>query len=280
MTITLTSVLTIVKKIIDVSIVWLIFYMILKNIKNNVKLSLLFKGVAFVIILKVVSDKVGFTTVGVLLEYIIQWGPIALIVIFQPEIRTILEQLGRSHLLGRHKVLTVDERERMVYEIINAVDYLRKERIGALIVIERDISLGNYIDKAKKLYADLSSDLLIAIFYEGNPLHDGGVIIQGDRITCAGAVFPTSSSPKLNRRLGTRHRAALGLSEETDAICIVVSEETGRVSIALKGEMLYNLTLDDVRMLLIDELKPKQDLDYTEEDEDNVDEEEIYEKEK
>ena len=274
MTITLTSVLTIVKKIIDVSIVWLIFYMILKNIKNNVKLSLLFKGVAFVIILKVVSDKVGFTTVGVLLEYIIQWGPIALIVIFQPEIRTILEQLGRSHLLGRHKVLTVDERERMVYEIINAVDYLRKERIGALIVIERDISLGNYIDKAKKLYADLSSDLLIAIFYEGNPLHDGGVIIQGDRITCAGAVFPTSSSPKINRRLGTRHRAALGLAEETDAIFIVVSEETGRVSIALKGELLYNLTIDDTRMLLIDELRPKQNAEYNEEE---VEEEDKYE---
>ena len=274
MTITLTSVLTIVKKIIDVSIVWLIFYMILKNIKNNVKLSLLFKGVAFVIILKVVSDKVGFTTVGVLLEYIIQWGPIALIVIFQPEIRTILEQLGRSHLLGRHKVLTVDERERMVYEIINAVDYLRKERIGALIVIERDISLGNYIDKAKKLYADLSSDLLIAIFYEGKPLHDGGVIIQGDRITCAGAVFPTSSSPKINRRLGTRHRAALGLAEETDAICIVVSEETGRVSIALKGELLYNLTIDDTRMLLIDELRPKQNAEYNEEE---VEEEDKYE---
>ena len=275
MTITLTSVLTIVKKIIDVSIVWLIFYMILKNIKNNVKLSLLFKGVAFVIILKVVSDKVGFTTVGVLLEYIIQWGPIALIVIFQPEIRTILEQLGRSHLLGRHKVLTVDERERMVYEIINAVDYLRKERIGALIVLERDISLGNYIDRAKKLYADLTSDLLIAIFYEGNPLHDGGVIIQGDRITCAGAVFPTSSSQKINKRLGTRHTAALGLAEETDAICIVVSEETGRISVALKGELLYNLTLDDTRMLLIDELRPKQDIEFNEDDE--IDEEEIYE---
>ena len=153
----------------------------------------------------------------------------------------------------------------MVYELISAIDTLRKERIGALIVLERDISLGNYIDKAKKLYADLSSDLLIAIFYEGNPLHDGGVIIQGDRITCAGAVFPTSSSPKLNRRLGTRHRAALGLAEETDAICIVVSEETGRVSIALKGEMLYNLTLDDVRMMLIDELKPKQDDEFEEE---------------
>ena len=278
MLITFSDIINVVRKLVDISLVWFIFYYILKNIKNNVKLSLIFKGVFIVVILKVISDWLGFITVGYLLDYIIQWGPVALIIIFQPEIRTILEQLGRSQLLGRHKVLTVDERERMVYEMINAIDYLRKERIGALIVIERDISLGNYIDKAKKLYADLSSDLLIAIFYEGNPLHDGGVIIQGDRITCAGAVFPTSSSPKLNRRLGTRHRAALGLAEETDAICIVVSEETGRVSIALKGEMLYNLTLDDVRMLLIDELKPKQDVEIDEDEE--VVEEEIYEKDK
>ncbi len=278
MYITLSDVLTVLRKIVDITLVWLIFYFILKNIKNNVKLSLIFKGLIFIVILKIISELFGFITVGYLLDYIIQWGPIALIVIFQPEIRTILEQLGRNQLLGRHKVLTVDEREHLVYEMINAIDYLRKERIGALIVIERDVSLGNYIDKAKKLYADLSSDLLIAIFYEGNPLHDGGVIIQGDRITCAGAVFPTSSSPKLNRRLGTRHRAALGLAEETDAICIVVSEETGRVSIALKGEMLYNLTLDDVRMMLIDELKPKQDMEY-DEDEDVV-EDESYEEDK
>ena len=274
MYISLTDVLTVLRKIVDISLVWLVFYLILKNIKNNVKLSLIFKGLILIIILKVASDAFNFVTIGYLLDYIIQWGPVALIIIFQPEIRTILEQLGRNQLLGRHKTLTVDEREHLVYEMINAIDYLRKERIGALIVIERDISLGNYIDKAKKLYADLSSDLLIAIFYEGNPLHDGGVIIQGDRITCAGAVFPTSSSPKLNRRLGTRHRAALGLAEETDAICIVVSEETGRVSIALKGEMLYNLTLDDVRMMLIDELKPKQDIDY---DDEELNEEEIYE---
>lgn len=277
MVITLSDILTIIRKIVDISLVWLIVYFILKNIKNNVKLSLIFKGLVFIMILKFASDKLGFITVGYLLDYIIQWGPVALIIIFQPEIRIILEQLGRSQLLGRHKVLTVDEREHMVYEMINAIDYLRKERIGALIVVERDISLGNYIDKAKKLYADLTSDLLIAIFYEENPLHDGGVIIQGDRITCAGAVFPTSNSSKLNRRLGTRHRAALGLAEETDAICIVVSEETGRVSIALKGEMLYNLTLDDVRMMLIDELRSKQDIDLDEEDKI---EEEIYEEDR
>ena len=274
MIINASTVLSILRKLADIGLVWMIFYYILKNIRNNVKLSLIFKGVAFIVILKLVSDKLGFTTIGILLDYIIQWGPIALIVIFQPEIRTILEQLGRSQLLGRHKVLTVDEREHLVYEIVNSIEYLRKERIGALIVLERDISLGNYIDKAKKLYADLSSDLLIAIFYEGNPLHDGGVIIQGDRITCAGAVFPTSNSQKINRRLGTRHRAALGLAEETDAICIVVSEETGRVSIAVKGEMLYNLTLDDVRMMLIDELRPKNDIDA---DYEEIDEEEIYE---
>ena len=272
MSITLTDVLSILRDFVDVLLVWFVIYFILKNIKNNIKLSLIFKGLVFVVILYVISNVFGLVTIGILLDYIIQWGPIALIVIFQPEIRTILEQLGRSQLLGRHKVLTVDERERMVYEMINAIDYLRKERIGALIVIERDISLGNYIDKAKKLYADLTSDLLIAIFYEGNPLHDGGVIIQGDRITCAGAVFPTSNSPKLNKRLGTRHRAALGLAEETDSICIVVSEETGRVSIALKGEMLYNLTLDDVRMMLIDELKPKQEAEF-----DGIEEDENYE---
>lgn len=274
MTITITDIISIIKKIIDISLVWLIFYFILKNIKNNVKLSLIFKGVIIIIALKIFSDWLGLTTLEVLLEYIIQWGLVALIIIFQPEIRNILEQLGRSQLLGRHKVLTVDEREHLVYEIVQAMDYLRKNRIGALIVLERDISLGNYIDKAKKLYADLSSDLLISIFYEGNPLHDGGVIIQGDRISCAGAVFPTSNSSKINRRLGTRHRAALGISEETDSISLIVSEETGRMSIAVKGELHYNLSIDDIRIMLIDELRPRQDIEL---DEEEMDEEEIYE---
>ncbi len=274
MSITVTDIVSIIRKIVDISLVWLVFYFILKNIKNNVKLSLIFKGVAIIIVLKIISDVFGLTTIEVLLEYIIQWGFLALIIIFQPEIRNILEQLGRSQLLGRHKILTVDEREHLVYEIIQAMEYLRKQRIGALIVLERDISLGNYIDKAKKLYADLTSDLLIAIFYEGNPLHDGGVIIQGDRISCAGAVFPTSSSSKINKRLGTRHRAALGISEESDAISLVVSEETGRLSVAVKGELYYNLSIDDVRIMLIDELRPKKDLDL---DEEEIDEEEIYE---
>lgn len=268
----LENVLSILNKVIDILIVWWVFYYILKSIRNNVKLTLIFKGVAVIIILKKVSDIFNFVTIGMLLEYIIMWGPLALIIVFQPEIRTVLEQLGRSQLLGRHKVLTVDERERLVYELVQAVDYLRKTRIGALIVIERDVSLRDYIEKSKKIYGDISSELLISIFFPNNPLHDGGVIIQGDKVSCAGAVFPTSNNPKTSKRLGTRHRAALGIAEETDCIALVVSEETGRLSIAVKGELFYNLNIDDVRMMLIDELRPKLVEEAVEEDEDNEEE--------
>ena len=270
---TLDTIIDIIKKIVDISLVWLAIYYILKNIRNNVKLTLLFKGLIIVILLKLVSDFLHLTTMGLLLEYVIMWGPLAIIIIFQPEIRNVLEQIGKTQLLGRHKVLTVDERERLVYEIVTAVDYLRKARIGALIVIERDISLANYMEKAKKIYADISSDLLISIFFPNNPLHDGGVIIQGDRISCAGAVFPTSNSSKVNKKFGTRHRAALGITEESDAISVVVSEETGRISIGVKGDLFYNLSLDDLRMMLIDELRPKQEEEYL----DELDEEDIYE---
>ena len=246
------------KKLVDVMLVWMIFYYILKNLRKNVKMVLLFKGILVILILKIISDIFELSTIGYLLNYVIMWGPLALIIIFQPEIRNVLEQLGRSQLLGRHKILTVDEREKLVYEISQAIEYLRKNRIGALIVLERDNSLNDYINKSKKLYADISSDLLISIFFPNNPLHDGGVIIQGDRITSAGAVFPTSDNVKISKRLGTRHRAALGISEEMDCISLVVSEETGRLSIAIGGELFYNLSIDEVKLKLLDELRPKK----------------------
>ena len=129
MTITLTDVVTIIRKIIDISIVWFLCYTLLKNIKNNVKLSLIFKGVFILIILKVVAQWLGFTTVNLLLDYIIMYGPLALIVIFQPEIRTILEELGRSQFLGRHKTLTFDERQKMIYQIVTAMEYLARTEL-------------------------------------------------------------------------------------------------------------------------------------------------------
>ena len=165
-------------------------------------------------------------------------------------------------------MLTVDEREKVVYEIVTAVDALRKNRTGALIIIERDNSLNDYIQKSKKLYAEISSELLQSIFFPNNPLHDGGVIIQGDKISCAGAVFPTSNNLKANKRLGTRHRAGLGIAEITDCISLIVSEETGRLSIAVNGELHYNLTLDEVKLALLDELNPKKSLLIRDEEDD------------
>ena len=252
------NIIELIKKLADVIILWMILYYVLKSLRKNVKMVLLFKGIIIILVLKFFADILGLVTIGFLLDYVIEWGPLALIVIFQPEIRSVLEQIGRSQLLGRHKVLTVDEREKMVYEITNALDYLRKQSIGALIVLERDNSLNDYIEKSKKIYADISSDLLISIFFPNNPLHDGGLIIQGDKITSAGAVFPTSDSLKISKRLGTRHRAALGISEVSDCISIIVSEETGRLSLAIDGELYYNLSLDEIKLRLLEELRPKK----------------------
>ena len=259
---TLQTIWNVFTKIIDISLVWLMFYYILKNIKNNVKMVLIVKGIILILAIKLLSNLLNLYTIGLLLEYVLEWGPLAIIVIFQPEIRNVLESIGRTQLLGRHKILTVDERERVVYEIMDAVEYLKKNRIGALIVIERDMSLQEYITPATKVYADLTSPLLGTIFFPNSPLHDGGVIIQGDRITCAGAVFKTSMNPAISKRLGTRHRAALGIAEETDAIALVVSEETGKLSIAVDSELKYNLSLDEFIMTLVDELKPKTEIFY------------------
>lgn len=259
---TLASLWSIFTKVLDICIVWLLFYYVLKNIRNNVKMVLILKGVILILFIMLVSKLLNLYTIGLLIEYMIQWGPIAIIIIFQPEIRGVLESIGRTHLLGRHKILTIDEREKVVYEIMNSVEYLKRNRIGALIVIERDVSLSEYIEPATKIYADISSELLGNLFFPNSPLHDGGVIIEGDRITCAGAVFKTSMNPSVNKRLGTRHRAALGIAEESDALALVVSEENGRISIASNGELDYNLTLDEFRMKLMDELKPKTEVFY------------------
>ncbi len=254
------DIVTMIKAIIDISLIWILAYAVLKNLKGNVKMVFLLKGIIILIIVKLLSDRFDLKTTGVILEYVLTWGVLALIIIFQPEIRNSLEQLGKKQIITKHRSLTLDEREKVVYEIMNAIDYMRKSKIGGLIVVEREISLNEYIEKSKSLDADISSDLLISIFFPRNPLHDGGVIIQGNKITSAGAVFPISLNGKINKKLGTRHRAALGISEESDCIAIVVSEETGKISIAIEGMLNYNLSIDDARMILIEELKPKKEL--------------------
>lgn len=253
---TVESLMETARKLLDVLLVWALFYIILKSLRKNMKMVMLFKGILVIAITKVISSWLDLVTISYFIDYVIEWAPLALIVIFQPEIRNALEQLGRAQFFRRRKTLSLSELERSVDEIAAAADYIRKMRMGALIVIERENSLSNYAEKAQKVYADISGPLLASIFFKNNPLHDGGVIIQGDKIICAGAVFPTSDSMAISKRLGTRHRAALGIAERTDCIALIVSEETGRMSIASDGELVYNLSLDEVKIRLLESLAP------------------------
>lgn len=262
----LSSIWTVVTKVIDICFVWIAFYFILKNVKNNTKMALIVKGLIIILVVKVISDLLNLYTVGVILEYAIEWGPLAIIVIFQPEIRNVLESIGRTQLLGRHKVLSTGEKEKIINEIMKAMDYFRRNKIGALIVIEREVSLQEYISNSTKIYGDISEALLESLFYPNSALHDGGVIIQGDKITCAGSVFKTSMNQNLSKKLGTRHRAALGIAEESDALALVASEETGRLSIAKDSELHYNLTNEEFRTILLDELNNKSDIFFDADD--------------
>lgn len=247
-----------IRKILDVLLVWGLLYFILKSLRKNVKMILLFKIILIIVIIKLLSVFLSLVTVGFLIDYIIEWVPLALIVIFQPEIRTALDNLGHVKLLGKHKTLSLNERETTVNEIIRSIDNLRRQRMGALIVIERDDSLAKYINNAQRVYAEVTSPLLTAVFFLNNPLHDGGVIIQGNQIACANALFPTSENPSVVRRLGTRHLAALGISEQSDCISIILSEETSRISLAISGKLLYNLSLDELRIKLLELLEPSK----------------------
>lgn len=266
---------SIITKLLDICIVWIAFYFIFKNVKNNIKMALIVKGIIIILFIKIFSEYLNLYTVGILLEYVIQWGPLALIVIFQPEIRSVLESVGRTQLLGRHKVLTRDEREKIIFQIMQAVEYFKKNKIGALMVIEREISLQQYIETSTKVYADLTAELLETIFYPNAPMHDGGVIIQGNRVTSAGAVFRTSMNPNVSKRLGTRHRAALGIAEESDALALIVSEETGRLSIAIDSELHYNLTEEEFRVMITEALSPKTEVFFEGDIEEEQDDEEI-----
>lgn len=268
---TIDSIIELSKKLLDILLVWGLLYYIFKTIRKNVKMVLLFKGLLIIVIIKILSDILDLVTIGYIINYVIEWAPLAIVVIFHPEIRDALEQLGRANLLGRHKTLSISEKEKTIEEIAKALESLRKQRMGALIVLERDTSLANYINHSQKIYAQVTAPLLNAIFFVNNPLHDGGVIIQGNEIACANTVFPTSDSLSISKRLGTRHRAALGITELSDCIAIVLSEETGRISIAVNGNLMYNLSISELKMRLLEGLAPSKKLLMKEKEVNNED---------
>ncbi|MFF5997104.1 diadenylate cyclase CdaA [Lysinibacillus sp. KU-BSD001] len=234
---------------LDVLLVWYVIYKTLTLIKGTKAVQLL-KGIFVIIIAKIATEIFGLNTLDWLLEEIIDWGFLAIIIIFQPEIRRALEQLGRGKLFQRTTNQQDEEQTRLIEAMKKSVTYMAKRRIGALISIEKETGLTEYIETGIKMNADMTSELLINIFIPNTPLHDGAVIMQKDKITAAACYLPLSESAFISKELGTRHRAALGLSEVTDAIVIIVSEETGAISIAFDGKIDRNLTIDEFTVKL------------------------------
>lgn len=249
-------------KCIDILAIALAIYFLLKVIRGTRAMQLV-RGLLFVIIIRLISWLLNLETVSWVLDQVINWGPIALIVIFQQEIRRSLENIGRRSLLDGFDRNKQTIEQKLVVELSDAADYLSKNKIGALIVIEQKDTLQDYVHTGIELNADVSSALLINTFIPNTPLHDGAVIIRNFKIAAAAAYLPLSDNRTISKELGTRHRSAVGLSEQTDAIIIVVSEETGDVSIAQNGYLNRKLDPAEYRKLLSEQLiRDKNDRNF------------------
>lgn len=248
--------LTTVINIIDILIVAFFIYQLIRIAKGTRATELL-KGILVIISIKFVSTLFKLHTTEYIVDFVIQWSAIALIVIFQPELRRGLQHIGRGSLFSIRK--EADPVEDAIGEIAEAVQYMSRRRIGALISIEQDSSLSEYIKTGTILDARISTEIIINAFIPNTPLHDGAMIISDLTIASAASYLPLSESAAIPKKYGTRHRAAIGLSEETDAITIVVSEETGLISIAHRSNLMADLTTDDLREYLTNQLVPVED---------------------
>jgi len=233
--------------VLDIVVVAFFIYEFLKLIRRTRAVQIAV-GIALVVSLSYASQLVPLRTVSWLFRDMFGYIVFAAIVVFQSDIRRALSNIGRTPFF---KFLTRSEAtDEMVEEVVTATSMLATRRIGAIIVIERDIGLRNYIESGIPLDAEVTYDLLLSIFHPGSPLHDGAVIIQDNRIAAAACLLPLTVNPRLSKGLGTRHRAAIGLTEEADAVAVVVSEENGLISLALDGQIERDLKPDQLRYRL------------------------------
>lgn len=231
------------RDLIEVLVVAFVLYRMLLLIQGTRAVQMLI-GIVVLVLVYAIAWLTKLNMITYLLELVFTYGAFAALIIFQPELRAGLAHLGQgrmTRLFRRMEELDVAE------EIEEAVERLTRSGIGAIIVVEREMALGDYIQSGSEMQAKVSADLLTTIFTPYSPLHDGAVILRGDTIIGAGCILPLSQAPLADRSLGTRHRAALGLSEETDAVVVVVSEETSTISVAMDGRLTRNLTPPQLR---------------------------------
>ena len=236
--------------LLDILIVAVIIYELLL-LTRHTRGSALLKGLFLLLIISILSNLFGFVSLNWLLRAILQNGAIVLVILFQPELRKALERMGSSRVFRKGGRKSLDEeRDTIISEIIQTIMDLSKRRVGALIVFEQQTGLQDVIETGTRLNAEISAPLLENIFEPNTPLHDGAVVIRDDMIEAAACILPLAEASGVSRELGTRHRAAVGISENTDAIVIVVSEETGVISMAQDGVLTRPMTSHDLHALL------------------------------
>lgn len=263
----------IISPFIEILILWYVIYILLVFIKGTRTVQVL-KGLFMLIVAFFLSQIIDLAVINWILMRVFAIAVVAFFIIFQPELRRGLARLGQSPFFG----VFSKEHRRIIDEIIKAVVALSRKKIGALIALEREIGLRTYIESGIPLASKVSSEIINTIFMPNTPLHDGGVIMRGGRIQAAGCLFPLTENPKVSKTLGTRHRAALGLSEETDAVVIVVSEETGAISLAVSGKLTRNVDEETLRKSLDKLYGPEKRMKslkhhLEEHEQDNLDEE-------
>ncbi|RAP73525.1 diadenylate cyclase CdaA [Paenibacillus montanisoli] len=243
-----------IKDLIDIAVVSYIIYKLILLVRGTRAVQLL-KGIIVLVATWAISTWFNLYTLKWLMNQMFTFGVVTILIIFQPELRRALEQLGRGSLFSRSSVVERDISER-IGGIIKSLNYMSKRKIGALIVFERNTGLSDYIESGIQMESMVSSELLINIFIPNTPLHDGAVIIRGNQIMAAGCYLPLSENPFISKELGTRHRAAIGVTEVCDAVSIVVSEETGQISLAVGGMIVRDIKEESLISKLFEELNP------------------------
>jgi diadenylate cyclase len=246
------------RDVVDIVIMSYVFYRLVLIIRGT-RAEQLVKGLMVLLLAMVISDQAGLDTIHWALRQTMTVGLIAIPIVFQPELRRALEHLGRGKIFkSGYLSFSTQDFENMLDELIKAIPVLVKKRIGALIVIERSTGLKDWVDTGIPIEGIVTAELLVNIFFPRSPLHDGAVIIQGNQIVAAGCYLPLTEDSNLGKELGTRHRAAIGISENSDAISIIISEETGIISVAYDGSLTRYLDEKKLRALLVDLLSPEK----------------------
>lgn len=234
---------SVLKPAIEISILWFVFFRIMIFFEGT-RAGQVWKGIFILVLAFFLAQKLGLNTLDWILTKLFAISVVAIIVIFQPELRFGLARLGQPHLFGTG--LKAEEIDELIRQLSMALAYMSQRKIGALIAIEREDRLKTYIDSGIEVDAKITPEFIETVFTPDSPLHDGGIVIQGNKAAAASCLFPLAQNPYLSHTLGTRHRAALGLSEETDAIVLIVSEQTGLISMAVSGRLTQGLTREDL----------------------------------